>query len=68
MPSPANAVSRPQAELVTMPGRAQFEPLDEPPAYSSQSWRAEAWERERERELNAAERGPDILARRRSRA
>jgi hypothetical protein len=51
-----------------MPGRAQFEPLDEPPAYSSQSWRAEAWERERERELNAAERGPDILARRRSRA
>jgi hypothetical protein len=68
MPSPANAVSRPQAELVTMPGRPQPEPLDEPPAYSSRSWHAEAWERERERELNAAERRPDILARRRSRA
>ena len=70
-PATPNPVSRPQAELVTMPGRPQPEPaipLDEPPAFSSRSWRAEAWERERERELNAAERRPDILARRRSRA
>jgi len=41
-------------------------PLDEPPRYASRNWRAEAWERERERELRAAERRPDIMARRSS--
>jgi hypothetical protein len=29
---------------------------DEPPPYSSRAWRAEAWQRERERELRAGER------------
>jgi hypothetical protein len=32
------------------------------------NWRAEAWERERERELRAIENRPDIAARRRSSA
>lgn len=31
----------------------------EPPSFSSRNWRAEAWERERDRELRAAERRPD---------
>jgi len=61
-----------QAELVTMPGRPYAETLapvvDEPPRYASRNWRAEAWERERKRELSAIERRPDIAARRRSRA
>jgi hypothetical protein len=39
-------------------------PEDEPPAYSSRRWRAEAWERERSRELHAVERHPDLLRRR----
>jgi hypothetical protein len=37
---------------------------DEPPAYSSRNWRAEAWERERERELRSAERRSEVPARR----
>ncbi len=41
---------------------------DEPPAYSARSWRAEAWERERERELRSVERRPDVAARRRAKA
>lgn len=63
---------RPHAELVTMPGRLQAEnstpPLDEPPRFASRNWRAEAWERERERESRAAGRRPNIAARRRSNA
>jgi hypothetical protein len=64
---------RPQAELVAIPGRLHPEgpaapPLDEPPRFASRNWRAEAWERERERELRAIERRPDIAARRRSTA
>jgi hypothetical protein len=60
------------AELVTMPGRAHAEAfvptVDEAPRFASRSWRAEAWERERERELRAIEERPDIAARRRSSA
>jgi hypothetical protein len=37
---------------------------DDPPGYSSRNWRAEAWERERERELRAAERRSEVPARR----
>lgn len=71
-----------QPELVTMPLRPRAEirieeriedrsgdiaPLpDEPPRYASCSWHAEAWERERERESRAAEKRPDIAARRRT--
>jgi hypothetical protein len=38
----------------------------EPSRFASRNWRAEAWERERERELRAAERHPVKAARRRS--
>lgn len=37
----------------------------EAPIYRSPAWRAEAWERERDRELRSAERTPDLAARRR---
>ncbi len=60
-------------ELVAMPRRPQVEspvlpavPPEEPPSYRSRNWRAEAWDREREREMRAVERRPDIAARRRS--
>jgi hypothetical protein len=62
--------TRVQAELVAMPGRILPERLVAPPEeprFASRNWRAEAWERERERELRAIEHRPDI-ARRRSRA
>jgi hypothetical protein len=63
---------RTAAELVAIPGRVHPEgfapPPEEPPRYASRNWRAEAWERERERELRAIERRPDIAARRRSTA
>jgi hypothetical protein len=60
------------AELVTMPGRTHAEPflpaVDEAPRFASRNWRAEAWERERERELRSMEERPDLAARRRSSA
>jgi hypothetical protein len=63
---------RPQTGLVTMPVKSHAETLtpqaDEPPHIASRNWRAEAWERERARELRAIERRPDIAARRRSSA
>jgi hypothetical protein len=37
---------------------------EEAPGYSSRRWRAEAWERERNRELRAVDRHPDIARRR----
>jgi hypothetical protein len=62
---------KPQPELVAMPARLHSEgfaaPPDEAPRYASRNWRAEAWERERERESRANERRPD-RARRRSTA
>ena len=61
-----------QAELVTMPGRTHTEtfgpPVDDAPRYASRNRRAEAWERERERELHSIEERPEIAARRRSSA
>jgi hypothetical protein len=39
---------------------------DEPPRYASRNWRAEAWDREREREMRAGERRRDLAARRRA--
>ena len=72
-PTPALSASpaRPQTGIVTMPARPHPEPfvppLDEP-RYASRNWRAEAWDRERERELRAIEHRPDIAARRRSSA
>jgi hypothetical protein len=40
--------------------------IGEPPRYVSRNWRAAAWEREREREMSAAEHRPGLAARRRS--
>jgi hypothetical protein len=58
---------RQTSALVTMPARNDAAgvggPPDEP-RYNSANWRAEAWERERARELRAAERRPDIVRRR----
>jgi hypothetical protein len=58
------------AELVAVPPRPlPRDPVDrpdEPPLYMSRQWRAEAWERERERELRAVDRRPEIALRRRS--
>ncbi len=66
LPKPA---SRPTPEVLTMPARPHPEEHapnpEETPRYASRSWRAEAWERERERELRAIENRPDIAARRR---
>jgi hypothetical protein len=57
-------------ELVAMPNRTQPEgpegAPDEPPRYASRSWRAEAWDREREREQRATGRRPEVATRRRS--
>jgi hypothetical protein len=68
--SPKRPPYRAQPELVAMPGGFQAEEPspapDEPPRYASRNWRAEAWERERERELRAAERQPERAVRRRS--
>ena len=58
---------RQPAGLVTMPARNEVAAIDgvpDEPRYNSAGWRAEAWERERERELRAAERRPDIVRRR----
>lgn len=66
---PKLPVLRPHSELVTMPGRDPVEepvPMDEPPRFASRNWRAEAWDRERERELRAVERRPDTSPRRRA--
>jgi hypothetical protein len=59
---------RAQPELVPLPGKPahdELRPEDEPPRYASRNWRAEAWDRERERELRAVERRPEISPRRR---
>jgi len=68
LPKPAY---RPQPELLTMPQRphSDYTPtVEEPPRYASRNWRAEAWERERLRELRAAGNRPGIAARRASNA
>ena len=71
-PLPPKPASRPLPEIVTMPSRAV--PQIPPPLpadtlrYASRRWHAEAWERERERELRAIENPSDIAARRRTSA
>ena len=37
--------------------------IEEPPRFASRSWRAAAWEREREREAHAVERRPSVARR-----
>ena len=69
-PIPPEPFFGPQPEVVTMPMRLQSEnspPLrDEKQRSASRDWRAEAWERERERGLR--ENRTDIAGRRRSSA
>jgi len=69
-PAPLRPLLKSAAELVAVPPRpVPREPedkADEPPLYMSRQWRAEAWERERERELRTVERRPEIAFRRRS--
>jgi hypothetical protein len=71
-PALPKPIYRPQPELVTMPQRPRPEDFasipGDAPRYATRNWRAEAWERERERELRAIENRPDIAARRRSSA
>ncbi len=44
----------------------QAQPVEEAPRFASRNFRAEAWDRERERTLRTVDRRPGILARRRS--
>jgi hypothetical protein len=71
-PAPPKPVYRPLPEIVTMPSRPLSQDFPQLPAdtlrYASRRWHAEAWERERERELRATENHPDIAARRRTSA
>lgn len=57
-------------EIIPVASRARVEepvPLDEAPRFSSRNWRAEAWEREREREQRAVNQHVEAAPRRRSR-
>jgi hypothetical protein len=70
-PLPPASLAIPVAVPAPIQARLQVEapkpPLpEEAPNYTSRNWKAEAWDRERERELRSAERRPDIAARRRS--
>ena len=66
---PRRPALRPAPELVPMPGRRTDEEpalLDDTPRFASRNWRAEAWDRERERELRSVERRSEINPRRRA--
>ena len=69
---PAQPVKTPlrmPVEIVAAANRARdTEPviLDDATRFTSRSWRAEAWERERERELRSVERLQEVSGRRRS--
>ena len=70
---PIRPILKPPVELVSMPARLPATHVDEPlsraeetPVFMSRQWRAEAWERERERETRAAEHRSEIALRRRS--
>lgn len=71
---PIRPVLKPTVELVSMSARLPARPpaeeplprTEEPPVFRSRQWRAEAWEREREREMRAAEHRSEIALRRRS--
>jgi len=59
--APRRPALRPIAGLVAMPGRhiEEFAAPVEQTRFASRNWRAEAWDRERERELRAVERRTD---------
>jgi hypothetical protein len=70
--SPTRPPLRMPVELVSTPARLRAEEpahlpaqtLDEPPRFASRNWRAEAWEREREREQRTVNRHREIASRR----
>jgi hypothetical protein len=67
-PVPASPPLRLPLELVVVPARPLVDEdlaaAGELPRYASRSWRAAAWERERERESRAGERRPGLAHRR----
>jgi hypothetical protein len=71
-PAPSRPTYRAQSEIVTMPPRPFA--MDPSPApadtsrYASRRWHAEAWERERERELRSIANHADIAAKHRTSA
>jgi hypothetical protein len=59
--------AKPAAEVVEMTGKLRSDvviPLPEEPRFSSRNWRAEAWEREREREIRGQDCRTDMPRRR----
>ena len=66
--APVHPQLRGPMELVVVPARPRVEepalPAAEPPRFASRNWRAEAWEREREREMRTGERHPGMARRR----
>ena len=61
--------AKPAPELVTMTGKQRSDgliPIPDEPRYASRNWRAEAWEREREREMNGQDCRTDLTRRRAS--
>lgn len=71
-PTPASVPRPPLRKPELVPAAPKAHAADavvseeEPPRYTSRNWRAEAWERERERELRGNDRPSEISARRRS--
>ena len=61
----APAKPRPE-EVAVCNAESALPAIGEPPRYASRNWRAAAWEREREREMNAIEHHPVLAARRTS--
>jgi hypothetical protein len=63
-------VLRPTVELVAVAGRLRSEEpvvvMDDAPRFASRNWRAEAWEREREREQRSVNQHGGLSPRRRS--
>jgi hypothetical protein len=66
--APRRLPLRGPTDLVAVPARQPSGDgaAEEASRYTSRNWRAEAWDRERERELRAIERRPELAGRRRS--
>ncbi len=65
--APAPAVEKPAGELVAIAVKARNNAVIPPPEesrFTSRNWRAEAWEREREREMRSQDRRADLPRRR----
>ncbi len=65
IPAAPRTLPRAAAGPMAVPERARPEILpDESPRFASHNWRAQAWERERERAQRTGEHRPEIVARR----